>query len=345
VLRGALVCEGMLIVWLEFAACVGLIWAGGVRLSRSGDVIAEKTGLSRAWIGLIMLATVTSLPELVTGISAVTIAGAPNIALGDVLGSCVFNLSIITILDFLQRGESVFTRASQGHILSAGFGVILIGFVAFTLLASGHGPVPSVGHVGLSSLIMIVLYAIAVRTVFRYERRQVAAYAEGAAERYPRVTLRQAIVRYLMAAFVVVATGSFLPFVGNQMAVVMGWQQTFVGTLFVAFATSAPEIVVTVAALRMDALDMAIGNLFGSNLFDVVLVAVDDIFFLPGPILAHVSPLHAVTCLSAVMMTGVAIVGLLYRPRRRLFRTVGWAGLLLFSLYLLNTYVLYLYGE
>jgi len=335
----------MLVAWSAFGACVVLIWVGGTRLSRYGDVIAEKTGLSRTWIGLILLATVTSLPELVTGISAVTLAHAPNIALGDVLGSCVFNLLIITVLDFLQRGESVFTRASQGHILSAGFGVILIGFVGFNLLLSGHGPAPAIGHVGVSSAMVVVLYGIAIRTVFRYERRQIGAYTEEAVEQYPRVSLRQAAAHYVLAALLVVATGTVLPFVGNELAVVMGWQKTFVGTLFVAFATSVPEVVVTVAAVRLGALDLAIGNLFGSNLFDILIVAVDDAFFLPGPILAHVSPLHVISCLSAMMMTGVTVVGLLYRPKTQLFRAVGWSSLLLFSLYLLNTYVLYLYGE
>jgi cation:H+ antiporter len=89
---------------------------------------------------------------------------------------------------------------------------------------------------------------------------------------------------------------------------------------------------------------MAIANLLGSNLFDIAIVAIDDIAFLPGPILAHVSPLHAVSALSAIMMSGVVIVGLLYRPPQRLFRGVGWASLFLLTIYLLNTFVLYLHG-
>ena len=294
---------------------------------------------------MILLATVTSLPELVTGVSAVALAQSPNIALGDVLGSCVFNLVIITVLDFLHRGESVFTRTSQGHILSAGFGVILLGFVGFSLLLSGRGMAPSIGYVGLSSVIIAALYGVAMRTVFRYERQQLVAYTEDAVGRYAHVTLPQAVVRYAIAALVIVATGSFLPFVGERMAAVMGWQKTFVGTLFVAFATSVPELVVTVAAVRIGALDMAIGNLFGSNLFDILIVAIDDVFFVSGPILAHVSPLHVLSCFSAIMMTGVTVVGLLYRPKTRLFRAVGWASLVLFAFYVLNTYVLYLYGE
>jgi cation:H+ antiporter len=203
---------------------------------------------------------------------------------------------------------------------------------------------PAIGHVGISSLIIVAIYAIAMRTVFRYERKQLAEYREEAVERYPKTSLRQAVTGYSLAALVVVATGTFLPFVGVDLAQVMGWKETFVGTLFIAFATSVPEIVVTIAAVRLDALDMAVGNLFGSNLFDILIVAIDDVVFVPGPILADVSTLHVVSSLSAVMMTGVAVVSLLYRPKTRVLRTVGWGALLLFSFYLLNSYVLFLYG-
>lgn len=333
----------MLLVWLEFGICVACIWLAGVRLSRYGDVIAEKTGLSRNWIGLILLATATSLPELATGISSVTLAQAPNIAVGDVLGACVMNLLMIVLLDFLHREESVYRRASQGHILSAGFSIILIGLVGFNVMIASNGIRPSFWHVGAASPVIVVLYLIAVRTVYRYEKEHVEAYAEEQAERYPRVTLGHASIGYGIAACIVVVTGTWLPFVGDQMARVMGWQQTFVGTLFVAFVTTLPEMAVTVSALRLGALDLAIGNLFGSNLFNIFILAVDDVCFRHGALLAHVSLMHAVSAASAMMMTGVAIVGLLYRPRARLLRTVGWASLFLLLLYLLNASVLYLY--
>lgn len=334
-----------MIVWTQFVLCVAAIWVAGVRLSRYGDVIAEKTGLGRTWIGLILLATATSLPELATGVSAVTLAHAPDIAVGDALGSCVFNLMIVVLLDFVQRDESVFTRASQGHILSAGFGVILIGLVGFSMSLQRAWPGLAIGHVGASTPIILVLYAVAMRTVFRYERRQRAAAVEEAAEQYRDITIRQAVAGYCVAALVIVATGTMLPFIGEQLAAVMGWQQTFVGTLFVAFATSVPEAAVTVACVRMGALDLAVSNLLGSNLFDIAIIAVDDIFFLPGPLLSSISPVHAVSSLSAVIMTGVTIVGLLYRPTTRLFRAVGWSSLFLFLIYLLNSYVMYLYVE
>jgi cation:H+ antiporter len=331
-------------VWLQFALCVAAIGVAGTWLSRYGDVIAEKTGLGGTWIGVILLATVTSLPELITGVSSVTLAGTPDIAAGDVLGSCVFNLVLLTVLDFLSRGESVYTRASQGHILSAGFGVVLIGVVGINLPLAADGIAPALGHVGLYTPLILLLYAGAMRAVFSYERAQRASVGAEPAERYPGVTLRQAARRYAAASVAVVAAGTALPFVGAQLALAMGWHQTFVGTLLVAAATSMPELAVTVAAARLGALDLAIGNLLGSNLFNIAILALDDLLFLDGPLLVHVSGLHVVSALSAMMMSGVVIVGLLYRPRLRLVRGVGWAGLFLLVIYLLNTLVLYLHG-
>jgi cation:H+ antiporter len=331
-------------IWFSLLACLAVIGVAGVRLSRYGDIIAEKSGLSRGWVGLILLATVTSLPELVTGLSSVTVAQVPDIAVGDILGSCVFNLLIIVLLDFLYRKESVYTRARQGNVLSAGYGIALIGFVGFNLLLYQAGTIPSLGHVGLYTPVILLLYLLAMRSLYRYEQAQVSEYVEDRVELYPDVSLKQAIQGYTLAAIAVMAAGIWLPFIARDLAAAMVWEQSFVGTLFVAAITSAPEVVVTVAALRMGAVDLAIGNLFGSNLFNIAILAIDDLAYLPGPLLADVSLTHATSAFSAMMMGGLAVVGLVLRPASRVFRTVSWISLLLLVIYLLNTWFLYLYG-
>lgn len=331
-------------IWLQFALCALLITVAGSKLSRYGDIIAEKTGLSGTWIGLVLLASVTSLPELVTGVSAVTLAATPNIALGDVLGSLVFNLAILVVLDLLHRGAPIYTKAHQGHLLSAGFGVVLIGFTGFSLLVSRHANGIAIGHVGFYTPLIVVLYFVAMRVLFDYEKRQMAAFAHDTAQQYANVTLRQAVLRYALAAAVVVGAGAWLPFVGDALAQAYGWNNSFVGTLFVAGATSLPELVVTLAALRLGALDMAIANLLGSNLFDILIIAVDDLFFLRGPLLSHVSGVHAVSAMSALIMTGAVVVGLIFRPAGRIFKAVGWVSVLLAGVYLANTYVLFRFG-
>jgi len=332
-------------IWLSLLATLAVIGVAGARLSRYGDIIAEKSGLSRGWVGLILLATVTSLPELVTGISAVTVANVPDIAVGDIMGSCVFNLLIIVVLDFLYRKESVYTRARQGNVLSAGYGIALIGFAGFNLLLYRDASIPALGHVGLYTPVILLLYLLAMRSLYRYEQAQLSEYVEDRVELYPDVSLKQAVQGYAIAALVVVGAGIWLPFIAKDLATAMAWEQSFVGTLFVAAITSAPEVAVTVAALRMGAVDLAIGNLFGSNLFNIAILAIDDLAYLPGPLFADVSISHAASAFSAMMMSGLAVVGLVLRPPSRVFRTVSWISLLLLVIYLLNTLFLYLYGH
>lgn len=335
----------ILLPWLEFALCLAVIGYAGTKLSVFGDVIADKTGLGGTWIGVVMLATVTSLPELVTGLISVTAADLPDIAVGDVLGACVINLFIFVLLDFLERGKSVYHESSQGHILSASFGILMLGFVGFNLLLTHNGRQPTLGHVGMYTPILAVMYIVAMRIVFRYEQAHVAAFVDHAPDQRPHLSLRQSMLRYSAAALGVVVAGVWLPYVGDHIARDMGWYHSFVGTVFIAIATTIPEMVVSVAAMRIGALNMAVANLLGSNLFNMLILAVDDVFYSRGPLLEHVSSVHGVSVFSAIMMTGLAIIGLFYRADGRVLHTVSWTSIVLFVVYLLNTYILYLYGH
>ena len=226
-----------MVIWLQLSFCLLIIGFAGYYLSRYGDIIAEKTGMSASWVGLILLATATSLPELVTGISAVTVANAPNIAVGDILGSTVFNLAILVILDVLYQRETLYSRAAQGHILSAALGALLIAFAGFSLLLDHAGMSPTLGHVGLYTPLIVLVYITAMRSIHRYEQRTLDAYTEASAERYPQATLRQAVTGYVLAAMAVIAAGSWLPFVAKDISELMGWGQSFIGTLLVAAVT------------------------------------------------------------------------------------------------------------
>lgn len=327
--------------WMKFAACAVTIGVAGPALTFYGDVIARLTGLSRTWIGLFLLATATSLPELFTGLSAVTVASAPNIAVGDALGSCVLNLAMLIVLDLLSRDEPLYRRIDQGHILTAGFGVILIGSVGALILAGGNGLRPSILHISVYTPLIVVLYFVALRAAFVYERR--ANSVSLLVDNRTGITLRAAVARYLAAAAIVAGAGIWLPFVGLEIAAAMDWQDTFVGTMLVAGATSLPELVVTISALRLGAVDMAVGNILGSNLFDILIIAIDDIFYTKGPLLASASPAHAISAFAAVIMSGVFIVALLYRPENRFRRTIGWVSIALLTIYILSSYATYLH--
>jgi cation:H+ antiporter len=323
----------MLRAWLEFAGCLAVIGYAGFKLTRYADAIAEKARLSASWTGLALLATVTSLPELMTGTSAVTVASAPNIAIGDALGSLVFNLFLLALVDLVRRDVSIYAHASRGHIVSAAFGIALIAMILVGLSLGDAGP--ALGHIGWYSPVIVAAYALAIRAVLRYERGLTPA-ALHMAPRHPQLSLRQAMLRYALFAAVVVAAGVWLPFIGVHLAKVMGWSNSFVGTLFVALVTSVPEAVTTIAAVRIGALDMAIGGILGSNLFDVVIVAIDDALYAPGPILADVSPEHAISAASAIAMSACVVAALWMRPQR-----ARWISAAMAALFFLNSWAVY----
>lgn len=327
-------------IWLQFGLCSALIAYAGLRLSRYGDAIAMLTGMSRNWVGLVLMATVTSLPELVTGVSAVTIASAPDIAMGDVLGSCAFNLAILAGIDLFYRKGALYAVASGGHAMSAGFGVLALAGVALSILLGPQGVVPTIGHVSIASLFIVALYLVAMRALFITEQRR--GHREASPIGESSMSLRQAVRGYALAAVVIVGAGIWLPQIGVELARVMGWSHTFVGTLFIAFATSVPELATTWGAVRIGAIDMAMGNLLGSNLFDVLILAIDDLAYLPGSIFANVQPVNAISAITACMMSGAVIVALAYRPVSRIWNTVNWASLLLLALYFFTVAIQYL---
>jgi cation:H+ antiporter len=335
----------MLLLWFLFIVCAALIIVCGTHLSRYGDVIAEKTGLGRAWVGLVLMAAVTSLPELITGISSVTVADTPDIAAGNVLGACVFNLSVIALMDLLHGPGPIFSKVEHGHILSAGYGIILIGLLSLSLLANAY--IPAVGHVSLSTPAIMLVYAIGIRSVFLFERKKIAEFVGEMAvsARYGHITAREAALKYALNAVVIIAVATALPFIGDRMAQQTGLGRSFVGTVFIAVATTLPELTVSLSALKIGAVDMAIANLFGSNMFNIMIIAVDDIFYVKGPILSAVSANHVVTGFMAALMTGIAIVGLTYRLKKKTFLRIGWDALALVLAYIANILLLYALRE
>jgi len=330
-----------MLLWVEFIICTSAIVFSGIRLSRYGDIIAEKTGLGRAWIGLVLMASVTSLPELVTGITSVTFAGVPDIAVGDVLGSCVFNMLIIALLDAQYRVMPLSSKAHQGNILSAAFGILLLSTVAISIYLGNH--ISPLGWIGPYSIFFIILYLFAMRLVYFYEKRQIAALMKekAVALRYEDISTKTAVLNYSLNAAIVVIAAAFLPEIGKGIAETTGLGQTFVGNIFIAISTSLPEVVVSLSAVKIDAIDLAIGNLFGSNIFNVFILAVDDIFFVKGPLLSYANQNHIISALSAIIMTTVAVIGLTYRSTKKpLF--LAWDSIGILVIYIMNLMLLYM---
>jgi len=332
-----------LIVWLQFIACTALILFSGSKLSFYGDIIAEKTGMGRTWIGVVLMASVTSLPELITGVSSVTIFDLPNIAAGDVLGSCMFNMLIIAMLDFMGGSTPLSARAHQGQVLGAGFGIFLLGLVGISLFASAA--LPRIGWISLSSLVFLGVYLIAIRTVFLYEKRRIVEFVKEITEeaKYERISKARAYTMYGLNAVVIIAAATYLPHLGERIAELTGLGRTFVGSIFIALSTSLPEVVVSLGAFRIGAVDIALGTLFGSNLFNIGILAVDDMLYTRGPLLSHISGNHIVSVLAAISMAAIAIIGLTYQTTKKR-HVFAWDSIGIVLVYVSATLILYLTG-
>jgi cation:H+ antiporter len=309
-------------IWLQFLLTALVIVLAGSRLAHYGDVLGEKSGLGRTWVGVVLLAATTSLPELFTGFGATALTPAADIAVGDILGSCMFNLVILSFMDAIHP-EPLSTRAHQAHALSIGFGLLLIGVAGLGLVAGGR--LPALGWVGLTTPALIVLYFVAMRLIFMHQRQLRAREQREVAEelQYAEIGMRSALLRYLGAAVLVVAAALWLPRLGTELARQTGLGEAFVGSLFIAITTSLPEIVVSIAAVRIGAIDLGVGNVLGSNLFNLLILGLDDVFYRQGVLLADAGGGHDVTVLAVVAMNGLFLTGLTYRVVTKRF-AVNW---------------------
>jgi cation:H+ antiporter len=332
------------VVWFKFVLCLAIILFAGMKLARYGDAIAEKTGLGRVWIGLVLLAAVTSMPELVTGVSSAGLVGSADLALGTILGSCSLNLAIIALLDILYARTPVLSVASPRHMASAGWGILLVAIAGGAVLAGGRLSGLALGWVGIPSILILILYLVGMWWMFRRERGQQLALAEGASSAYKEVPAKKVYVGFGLAGFAVVAAGIWLSFIGDEIAITTGWDATFVGSLFLAITTSMPELVVSVAALRLGAVDMAVANILGSNMLNLALIAPIDLFYTKGPILSLASTGNLVTAAVVVVMNLVVIAGLRFRQRRKVLVVSTWYSPALVGLYVLAAYVLFTSG-
>jgi cation:H+ antiporter len=181
-----------------------------------------------------------------------------------------------------------------------------------------------------------------MRAIFSYEQKRIAELVEMIAEemRYEKISKAKAYQMYILNAALTIGAATYLPFLGERLAEVTGLGQSFVGSVFIALSTSLPEVVVSIAALKMGAVDMAFGNIFGSNLFNILILAIDDVFYTKAPMLSHVSANHLVSSSAAIAMTAVAAIALTYRATKKWF-FFAWDSVAILAIYVVALFVLY----
>jgi len=330
----------MIKIWIQFSIGAIIIIFAGFRLSKYGDIIAEKTGIGRAWIGMIFLAGATALPEFFTTCSSIVIEDAPNLAAGNVLGSIMFNLFIIAILDIVQGHGPILRKVNLGMILLGAISVILSVVAILGMLLKNT---VSVFSIGPASFLIVGIYLVGMRLSFRYQYRSsdesqdVEANEE---KKYEKISISKTIFGYLLCAAAIFGGSVWVAHAAKQIAVVTGLGETFVGSLFLAIVTSLPELMATIGAVRMGLFDMAIGNIFGSNMLNIVLIPISDVLFRTGSIYAYLSSTHILTAVVGILLTMIVIIGIIYRSKKS-FLKLGWDAIVIIIVYIISTYMIF----
>ncbi len=333
----------MVQLWLIFLLSALAIIVSGTKLSEYGDVIAIKTGLGQALVGSILIAGATSLPELITS-STAAILEAPNISMGNVFGSNTFNLMILALVDLIHGSGPFMLKVNSRHILSALLGVLLSSLAIMFIMAN-HLLSFQVDffHVGLGGIVILFTYIIGASLTYRYEERNRLETEKEEELLNLSIPLKKAYFKFGLAAVVIVFAGVALSYSGDQISNLTGLEETFMGTILVAAATSLPEVVAAVSAIRINAYDMAVGNVFGSNIFNMAIIGVTDLVYTSGDLLAAVSLSHSVTALLGIILSSIALIGLFYRSEKT-FLTVGWDSIAIFGTYFFGAYLLFRLG-
>ena len=300
-------------VWLEFLMSAVLITLAAHQLAKFGDIIAIRTRLGGLFVGTLLIAGATSLPEVLTTISALR-QGMPELAAGNLLGSNMFNMLMLAILDMAHYRQRILRRSAMRHALTGSLTVLMIALVVFFIMAD----LPAqVGWVGLDSLIVMGAYVLAMALIQGQTRPLAAAVPEELPAGLP--SLRRSLLGFGLAALALVVITPWMVSASGRIAEITGLGATFVGATLVAIVTSLPEMVATFAAVRIGADDMAIGNLFGSNMFNMFALGLTDVFFLQGRFLGVIGAEFLLVGMLGLIMTILGLIGNLARLERRVF--------------------------
>lgn len=307
-------------IMLEFVlAAIAIVIAGSL-LTRFTDRIAEITGLGKVFVGSLFLAGATSLPELMVDIRSIQM-GLPDLAVGDLLGSSLFNLLILSVLDFTYPSEfrgTSFSHKYLHHSLSAMLSIVLTSIIGIAIVAD-----LSWSLFGVNAMIWLIIlfYGFGMRLVFLDGGPSAPSKASIQGESKenttkPSKSLMFCIIAYFACATMILVSAPLLVHASDQIARHTGLQHQFIGTTLIAFSTSLPELVTTFVAFRMGVPDLALGNIFGSNAFNMLMFFPMD-FLEDGNLLQKTKKTHAITVLAVILSSSIAVMGQLYRKKER----------------------------
>lgn len=325
----------ILTLWAKFIICSLIILIFGLKLSKAADHIVKMGRFSEGFMGVFFLAAITSFPEIFTSIASVTKVYAPDLAVGDLIGSVILNLMIIAILDFKQGKSSILSLVNKDHLVTCGFSLLTLG-ILIASLSLGLFTQKRIGifNIGIESPLIILIYILGISYVYKYAQKEIE----------PNNNVTQEPVKtyltFILCGLVIIGSGFWLASLGKAIVDIKGWNEMYFGTIIIAFATSLPEIVVCTTAVSMGSANMAIANILGSNLFNMAIIPVVDIIFQKGYLLDHVSFSHIYSCLFAIILTLIVFGSILYKSKKTFMRLGVGVAVLIFT-FIIGNFILF----
>lgn len=261
------------LIYIGYVVMVALIVLLSVKLGKYVDIIDAKSNISGAFIGGVMLAAVTSLPELFTSLSAVWLVHENALVIGNILGSDLINLAFFAaILLVFSRGLKK-AKFSPFYYISIGVLVALYGAVAIGMYFAEYVQITWFSAV---SPLILVLYVL-----FINKMPKTSDPSED--ECKDNITLKQAVVRFIVCAVILIGASICMTYFSDLVSDRLGWGKTFAGALLLGVATSLPELISSATLCFRGNFDAAAGNILGSNIFNFMILFVADVFsFMPG---------------------------------------------------------------
>lgn len=305
-----------------FLASATVVVYFGVQLAIYGDALAELTGWGRLFVGSLLVAMATSLPELATNISAVRLETPnPELAVSTVIGANMLNMWKLSLVALLFGGMAFLSRVSSEQSYLVVVSVVITG----TALVFGAVKIDiEIWQIGLASWILLLLFVGGNWWVFS-NRPKEDDEGDGETAEKSAITLKKAWIRFGIASAFVVVGGIFLAWSADEIALESGVASSTIGIVAVAFVTSLPELSMAIAAARIGAADLAVAGLYGSNVFNMTILFFADPFYRDGILINQTVPSHFLAGIIAIslMFAGAA----LFLWRDRLSRVAIKAGL------------------
>lgn len=326
----------LLLNCLLFAGAALVMVLAGVKLVKQADTLADQTGMGEALFGIVFLAGITSLPDFASTLSAALDSRA-DLAISNIMGSMVLNLAFLGVADIVYRKANLeHAAASPVNLMLAGLFIALLTlpqFAVLTPLIPGFYVHPITPIIICGYLFGLHLVKKAQEHPMWFPRKTHQTVTDEVAPG-PRHSPAMLWFSFLSLALLTAVAGWVMMGAAKTITDQTGLPDTLVGGLFTAIVTSLPELVTTIAAIRIGALTLAVSNIFGTNCFNIIVVAAADIGYSDGSIYHAMDPLQMTWGLLAILMSAILLLGMVLREKYGIGR-IGFESALILCVYVI----------